>query len=466
MILTITTTHSPATDLGYLLYKNPGRLHTFSLSFGQAHVFYPRATSEECTAALLVDVDTVGLVRRRQGPEGDGGLLSQYVNDRPYAASSLLSVAISRVFGSALSGGCRERPELAEAAIPLEARLPVLPARGGEETIRRIFEPLGYSVQSERLSLDDRHPEWGESPYFDVTLRRTCRLADLLNHIYVLIPVLDDEKHYWVGEDEIEKLLRRGEGWLGSHPERDLIVERYLKRQRRLTREALARLMDDEAQDPAEQESSAVAEEEEVERRSGLNEQRLGAVVAALRDSGARSVMDLGCGEGKLIRALMADRQFDRILGMDVSYRSLERAGEALHIDRLPERQRGRLELIHGSLMYRDSRLSGFDAAAVVEVIEHLDEARLAAFERVVFEFARPASVVLTTPNVEYNTRFATLPAGTLRHRDHRFEWTRSEFRQWAESVAARFGYNVRFVPVGDEDPDIGAPTQMGVFTR
>src|SRR5262245_11106948 len=104
MLLTITTTHSPATDLGYLLHKNPARTHTFDLSFGQAHIFYPEVGEERCTAALLLDIDPVGLVRGRRGPAGEGGMLEQYVNDRPYVASSFLSVAISQVFGTAMSG--------------------------------------------------------------------------------------------------------------------------------------------------------------------------------------------------------------------------------------------------------------------------------------------------------------------------------------------------------------------------
>jgi 3' terminal RNA ribose 2'-O-methyltransferase Hen1 len=132
----------------------------------------------------------------------------------------------------------------------------------------------------------------------------------------------------------------------------------------------------------------------------------------------------------------------------------------------MPPKQRERIELIHGSLMYRDQRLAGFDAAAVVEVIEHLDPPRLAAFERVAFEFARPGTVVLTTPNAEYNVKWPSLPAGRFRHRDHRFEWTREQFEGWATGIAERFGYAVRFVPVGPVDAAVGAPSQMGVFTR
>ncbi len=450
MLLTISTTQRPATDLGYLLHKNPGRAQSFSLSFGQAHVVYPEATVERCTAALLLDVDPVRLVRGRQGPAGEGGLLTQYVNDRPYVASSFLSVAISDVFASAMAGRSKERPELAAAAMPLEAHLAVVPCR--------------TATQHE---LDATLPEWGASRYFTVTLTGTKRLAELLTHLYVLIPVLDDEKHYWVGDDEVEKLIKHGEGWLAMHPEREDITRRYLKHRHSLVRDAIARLVTEE--DPEEEQAAPAsrdAEESALERPLSLHDQRLDVVRDVIRDSGARSVVDLGCGEGKLLGRLLEERQLVRIVGMDVSYRSLETATDRLKLDRLPPKQRERIELIHGSLLYRDQRLAGFDAAAVVEVIEHLDAPRLAAFERVAFEFARPGIVVLTTPNAEYNVKWPTLQAGKFRHRDHRFEWTRDEFERWATGVAERFGYAVRFAPIGPVDPQAGAPTQMGVFTR
>jgi 3' terminal RNA ribose 2'-O-methyltransferase Hen1 len=464
MLLTLTITHRPATDLGYLLHKHPARVQSFPLSFGQAHVFYPEAKDARCTAALLLDVDPVGLVRDRRGPAGEGRALAQYVNDRPYVASSFLSVAIGAVFGSALAGSSRERPTLAGQAIPLSATLAALPCRGGETLLRRLFEPLGYSVAAERHPLDETVPEWGDSRYFSVTLAGELRLAELLRHLTVLVPVLDDEKHYWVGQDEVEKLLRRGEGWLATHPERQLIADRYLRHQRRLTRAALARLTEEESADPDAEAEVGEREEAAVEERISLNQHRLGAVLGALKASGATRVLDLGCGEGRLLTALLGERQFTELVGVDASVRALQVAGERLRLDRLPERQRARLRLLHGSLTYRDDRLRGFDAAAVVEVVEHLDPSRLAAFERVLFEFTRPSTVVLTTPNAEYNVRWESLPAGRFRHRDHRFEWTRAEFRAWAERVAGRFGYAVRFLPVGPEDPEVGPPTQMAVF--
>jgi 3' terminal RNA ribose 2'-O-methyltransferase Hen1 len=466
MLLTISTTHTPATDLGYLLHKNPARLQQFDLAFGKANVFYPVAGEDQCTCALLVDVDPVGLVRNRRGPAGEGFALDQYVNDRPYAASSFLAVAIAQVFGSALAGTSRERAELAATPIALRVHLPVVPSRGGEGVLRSLFEPLGYLIEFSSLPLDETFPEWGGSRYFDVTLTHTLRLSDLLSHLYVLLPVLDDDKHYWVGDDEVDKLLRHGEGWLKNHPGRELIVRRYLKHRKSLERAALERLLADEVAVVDESLEQNDAEEDKVEQKISLNQQRLDAVTREIVSCGARRVLDLGCSSGNLLRRLLDERSIDEIVGYDVSYRSLEVAMDRLHYDRLPERQKARLKFIHGSLTYRDKRIAGYDAAAVVEVIEHLDPQRLSSFERVLFEFARPSTIVLTTPNVEYNVRWETLPAGQFRHRDHRFEWTRAQFQQWAEGVAKRFGYAVRFEPVGEVDPAVGPPTQMAVFAR
>ena len=394
------------------------------------------------------------------------GSVEQYVNDRPYVASSLLSVALAEVFGTALAGRCNARPELVEEALPLQVKLAAVPCRGGEDFLRRLFEPLGYRVEATALPLDENWPDWGLSSYYTVTLETSARLQEVLTHLYVLIPVLDDDKHYWIGEDELEKLLRRGKNWLERHPEREEIARRYLKRRRDLAREAIARLVVEEPEGEKETQEEQSPEEAAAEKPISLHQQRLDAVLEVLRESKARTVLDLGCGEGRLLQLLLHDQRFEKIAGMDVSYRALERAGQRLHLDRLPPRQRERITLLHGALTYRDRRLEGYDAAALVEVIEHLDPPRLAAFERVLFEFARPETVVLTTPNIEYNVRFETMPAGRLRHKDHRFEWTRAELQAWAQGVAARHRYTVEFRSVGPEDPEVGAPSQLALFTR
>jgi 3' terminal RNA ribose 2'-O-methyltransferase Hen1 len=456
MYLAITTTHHPATDLGFLLHKHPERVHRAALAQGEATAFCREATAARCTAVLSVEVDPVALVR------GDGATIDQYVNDRPYAASSLLSTAIAQVYGTALSGRSKERPELAATPIPLTAE--VVGLAGAAAYAERLFAPLGWTVRVDTAPLDERFPEWGTATHARLTLTGTARLADLLNHLYVLLPVIDGDKHFWVGEQEVAVLLRHGAGWLEHHPERAWITNRALKHQRSLTRAALQRLAELAPEADAEEEARD-AEEQAVERPLSLNQRRLDAVRGVLTDAGARSVLDLGCGEGRLLGALLGERQFQRLVGVDVAPRCLEVATDRLRLDRMPPLQRQRIELLHGSLTYRDRRLAGFDAAACIEVIEHLDPHRLEAFTRNLFHHIAAPLIVVTTPNREHNVRFTGLPAGTLRHRDHRFEWTRAEFRAWAEAAAGT-AWTVAYLPVGDDDPEVGPPTQMAVFRR
>ncbi|WP_431947533.1 3' terminal RNA ribose 2'-O-methyltransferase Hen1 [Actinacidiphila sp. bgisy167] len=476
MFLTITTTGSggtPATDLGFLLHKHPEKAQVFSTSYGDAHVFYPEASEQRCTAALLLEVDPVALVRRGKG-KGRGGApdsaLGQYVNDRPYAASSLLAVALRTVFASALRGVCDARPERAAQPLPLRIEIPAVPARGGAALVRRLFEPLGWAVEAEPVELDERFPAWGESRYVRLALEGELRLSVALRHLYVLLPVLDDAKHYWVSPDEVDKLLRMGDGWLAAHPEQRLITSRYLARRWSLTRQAterleLARLAEADDSEAGELDNAVDEEVDTEEKPLPLAVRRREAILAELREAGASRVLDLGCGQGQLVGALLKDPRFTEILGVDVSSRALGEARRRLRLDRMGEQQSSRVRLVQGSLTYTDARLKGYDAAVLSEVVEHLDLPRLPALEYAVFGSARPSTVVLTTPNVEYNVRWETLPAGHARHADHRFEWTREEFRSWAERVAGRYGYGVRFVPVGPEDPEVGPPTQMAVFT-
>jgi len=470
VLLTITTTADPATDesasdLGFLLHKHPGRVQEFDLAVGRAQVFYPEATPQRCTAALLLDVDPVELVRGKRFGGADGFSLAQYVNDRPYAASSMLAVALGRVFRTAMAGRCDARPELAATPLPLELHVPALPCQGGAAVAARLFEPLGWQVHATPVPLDPMIPAWGDSRYVDLRLTGNLRLADALNHLYVLLPVLDNAKHYWVSPDEVDKLVRAGAGWLARHPERELITRRYLAHQRSLVLSAVGRLAQTDDAEP-ESLDNAVPDGEVPQRRVTLAEQRAGAVVEVLRSAGATRIVDLGCGEGALVRKLLADPAVTHVLGVDVSARALDIAARRLHLDQMSERQLARVALIQSSLTYRDARVAGFDAAVLMEVIEHVDPPRLGAVQRSVFGAARPGTVVVTTPNVEYNARYPELPAGAARHPDHRFEWTRAQFRAWAQEVAAAYSYTVRFLPVGPEDPVLGPATQLAVFTR
>jgi 3' terminal RNA ribose 2'-O-methyltransferase Hen1 len=463
MLLTITYSGRDTTNLGYLLYKNPYRPQMFELNHGQAYIFYPEISSERTTAALLLDIDPLDLARGKVGSTGGG--LFDYVNDRPYVSSSFLSAAISKVFGTAMTGRADEHQALSDSPLDLTAKVTMLPCRGEQKKLNSVFEPLGYEVNYETFVSDEKFPAWGDSKYVNLTVRGKIRLRDLLKHLYVLIPVFDRQKHYWIGAAEVEKLLRHGDGWLPDHPEKVYITGRYLHRRHYLVNMAFARLAAANVTDGEVLDIEPAEPEEKPDKKLNLNTQRLGSVVAALKSRGAKRVIDIGCGEGRLLNLLVKERQFTQITGVDVSHAALERASEKLKLERAGDSLRERVRLLQGSLTYKDARFSGYDAACVIEVVEHLDLPRLAAFERVLFEFAKPPLVVLTTPNRDYNANYESLSDGDLRHGDHRFEWTRAEFRAWAAKTAADFGYAVQFSEIGEADAAHGAPTQMGVFT-
>jgi 3' terminal RNA ribose 2'-O-methyltransferase Hen1 len=458
VILTLSTTHTPATDLGYLLHKHPDRAQSVDVAGGIAHVFYPVATEQRCTAAVLLEVDPVALVKGRRR---EGFVLAQYVNDRPYAASSLLAVALQRLFRTALAGRCDARPDLAAQPLPLELHLPAVPCRGGADLAGRLFEHLGWQVSAAPVQLDPELPEWGDSPYVDLKLVGMQRLSDALSHLYVLLPVLDDAKHYWVGPDEVDKLIRAGGGWLASHPDKELITQRYLAHQRQLTASAMERLaeLDDTAVECLDNGFGAAGS-----APPSLAAERRRVVLDLLRAARASRVGDFGCGDGSLLRDLLADPFFTLVVGADVSARALSYAERRLNVAEMSDRQSARLRLVQSSLTYRDERLAGLDAAVLMEVVEHVDPPRLPALARSVFGAARPSLVLVTTPNAEYNVRFPGLAPGAFRHPDHRFEWTRRQFQIWASAVAADYGYQVRFMPVGDDDTEVGPPTQLAVF--
>ncbi len=459
MLLQITTTHKPATDLGYLLHKHPDKFQSIDLSIGKGHIFYPESSEDKTTIAVLLDIDPIDMVRGRN--RSNNFSLGQYVNDRPYVASSFMSVALSKAFSTAMNGKCSNKPDLVKVKMPFEVNISVLPApKGGEHLIRKLFEPLGYEVTVERHVLDEKFKDWGESKYYTVKLLNTITTQELLQHLYVLIPALDNDKHYYVSQNEIEKLLEKGKGWLSSHPEKEEITRRYLINLGSLSRQAINRLNEEEGIEEEE-----IINQEEKERKETLHQKRLKLVLEQIKKSGAESVIDLGCGEGKLIRMLLKEKQFKRITGMDVSYSELTKAKDRLHWDEMAPKQKERISFFQGALTYKDKRLDGYDTAAIVEVIEHLDENRLKSFERVVFEFAKPKTIVLTTPNAEYNVLYENMGENALRHSDHRFEWTRKQFENWAKKVAKNNNYKVEFLPVGEEDSIVGAPSQMAIFT-
>lgn len=484
MYVSLTTTTAPVEDLTFLLHKHPARAHTRKLSVGAVSVVCTELTDERCTVALALEVDPIGLLRG-QGAAMESFTLGQYVNDRPYVASSLLTGAIRGVYGTALAGTCEARPERVSAPLVLEIHLPTVACAGGAQLIQRLFEPLGWAVSARALPLDPEVPEWGDSEIFDVRLSGTAVLQQALQQLTILLPVLDDAKHYWVDHTENDKLLRHGGDWLAAHPERELILRRFLRHQRNLIDAAAA--ADTSSATAATDATDAIegggaqsvgdpdrGSATTGTRQPSLARERRDAVHAELTRLGAASVLDMGCGQGALLAPLARDPRITRLVGADVSARALAQAARRLGLDGArdgasdgaPEAIREKVGLIQSSLTYRDDRLRGFDAMVLMEVIEHLDPERLPVLEQTVFADARPGHVIVTTPNVEYNAAYPGIAPGELRNHDHRFEWTRAEFAAWADRVALAHGYTVALAGIGPEADGLGQSTQMATFTR
>ncbi|WNJ18733.1 3' terminal RNA ribose 2'-O-methyltransferase Hen1 [Pontibacter sp. G13] len=460
MILKITQYGGDPNTLGFLLHKHPDRVQSVSLPAGKATICYPVKEADRITMVLVLELDGHALARKARSHRKGDFALAQYVNDRPFVASSLMSTAIAQGFGSALNGRCKDHPEWVDLPLDLEVELPVLPApRGGVEMVQRWFNPLGYAVEAEAIPLDDDRPEWGESRYCRVRIRQQIPLRTLLRHLYVLIPAFDRNQHHYLAEDHLQKLLDKGGKWLANHPERTWIVGRYLAQAPNL-RKKVQEVWMQEAQS-----EQAQTEPEPHDPRKSLHDIRLDWITNWVKGHAEESVADLGCGDGKLLMRLHPLAQIKRLVGLDLSTRDLHRARKRLRLEE-HNRLNQRVELLHGSLTYLDERIQGVSCAILSEVIEHLELDRLPEVEFHLFEFVKPKHVLITTPNAEYNVRFEQLEAGTFRHPDHRFEWTRAEFQQWADSICEQYAYTVDIQPIGDLDPEVGAPSQIAIFTH
>ncbi|KAA9268247.1 3' terminal RNA ribose 2'-O-methyltransferase Hen1 [Corynebacterium amycolatum] len=435
-----------ARDLGFILRKHPDRVHEAELKFGVARVFFPTATDAECTAALWVDIDRDELLKLKQY-RADTFNLTGYINDRQWAASSLLTVALKSVFSTAMV--MEKTSPYDETPSDLTATVAAVP--GTEEEIRALFEPLGWKV-----TCDFFNNIAGQKFSPTVTLTGRATVRDLLNHLYILLPVLDGGKHYWVDDREIDKLAARAQDWLPEHPQREKILKRYLADQKGLVNEAVVKLAG---------EAGAIELASGDQTAKPLNRQRQDRVLREVFSLRPRSVVDIGCGSGVLLGPMLENPRIAQIVGTDVSVGELRKAHKALNLDRMPERQAARVELFQSSVTYADERIANMDVAILMEVIEHVDADRLPALENNVFGLARPQYVIVTTPNSDYNACYPNLAPGQFRHLDHRFEFSRVEFRQWANGVADKFGYLVDFDGIGDVHETYGQPTQMAVFS-
>lgn len=465
MLLTITSEGDNSQDLSYLLHKNPDKVQMFNITGGKAHVFYPEYSKKKTTVALLLDIDTIEIIRNIRLPD-NGFMLKNYINDRPYVASSFTSHAISEVFSSALNGKCKLKPELVELEMDFEININVLKIKGGNSAwINKIFEPLGYKVEFKRHFLNENFTQWGESNYYSVKLKNNITLQKLLSQLYVLLPVFDYEKHYFISTNEIDKLLDKGKEWLSGHPEKDIITKRYLNNLKKYYNPALERLNENNNEDLYKEEIENI-NDVEVEKKLSLNKQRLKTVFDKVKDSGYTSIMDLGCGEGKLLKMLLKDSKFSKITGMDVSYSELQKAKDNLYYEELSDKQKERLTLIQGSLLYKDERLKNHEVATVIEVIEHLELFSLKYLEKVLFSYLKPNMIIITTPNSEYNQKYENLENELFRHHDHRFEWSRKEFYDWLKNIQNEYKYNFEVFEIGESDNLLGSPTQMAVLKK
>lgn len=437
MILSITTKGKDADKLSFLLHKSPDKFHEFTISSGKAYVFYPVYSPEEVCASLMIDLNPVDLTRGREGSSNNG--IFDYVNDRPYTSSSFMTTAIAQVYSTAMSGRCKHYPNLVDVKRDFEVEITALKVLTNFE-INEILEPLGYEVRYDIYKLDDEFEDWGNSKYVTLNLKINTTLSTLLKQLYVLIPVFDNNKHYYLNKDEIDKLLEKGAEWLEGHPMKEFIIRRYLNNR------YLESVLDQTPKDKLKQ---------------TLNTIRLNTVAEKIKELNVDSVVDLGCGEGKLLKLIIENTNVSKVIGADIDIKSLKIASKKLKYDSEGER----LQLVQSSAVYYDKRFKDVDLICLVEVIEHIDEHRLQFVIDTVFNNYKPKNIIITTPNVEYNNVYE-MNDDDFRHDDHRFEWTRAEFEKWCNDICSEYGYKVTFNTVGEVDEKYGSSTQMGVFEK
>ncbi len=442
MILNFNVKGENADKISFLLHKSPNKLHQFSLGFGSAYVFYSKYERNDVSFSLLVDIDPIDLVR---GKNKNSQGIFDYVNDRPYATSSFLCSAIAQVFSTALSGRSKEYEHLVKEEMEFKVEVVSLKVKTNLIMLNKIFDPLGYELEIKSHLLDEKIFGEEESNYVDLILKNKLTLQSVLQHLYVLIPVFDNNKHYFVNNDEVEKLLSKGGDWIDVHPEKDFITSRYLN-SKFIDAKKLESLFS--------KEQNKMIEER---KKNSLNSQRLSQVTDVIESLNIKSLVDLGCGEGKLIKELLNNTSVEKILGVDISINVLKKAARKLKYDTVKDK----IELVQSSAVYYDERFTEYEAICLIEVIEHIDEQKLYLLKENVFNLVKPKYVIITTPNVEYNTVYEL---DGYRHSDHRFEWSRSEFRLWCEEICNQYNYDVEYFSIGEEMETVGNSTQMGVF--
>lgn len=456
MQLAIKATGEGAKMLSFLLSKNPQNLYDRMEKGYRVRLTYTVFSDSEVEALIFVTPDPVELVKNSP----DTYEITQYINDREFVVSSIFCSNTRSALGTALNGRPKEEYlDWAKHAFQLTIGFGPVATDLPDAAIKNLFEPLGYQTEIERGRADYNFQFKERSSARFINLQSKVTLQNALQHLFVLIPVLDDYRHYFIDEREIEKLERYGEGWLADHPLKELIIKRTLR-----FRELIDQMVLNSHQ--TELINEAVTPEPNISSQPvvRLNKLRYQRLVKIIEDLAAReSIVDFGAGEGKLSVRLGFIPGVKEILAVEPTekeqLRALKRFSEASRKDDFIAPTP-----VWGSLFYYDEQLCGKDVMILSEVIEHIDESRLPRVMDTILGSYKPQVLLITTPNAEYNPVYQ-MEEG-IRHKDHRFEWSRAEFAEWTYCLARNYAYEVQIDGIGEEAEGYGHPSQLAILTR
>lgn len=445
MQLTIQASGDNVKAISYLLSKNPSNLYERNHKGHLVRLFYSKFTETELEVTIFVTPDPIELIKNNSNSYD----ITHYINDREFAVSSIFCSFIRSALGTALNGQPKEEHiKWVDHPFPFTFEFGPVVSTLTDEKLMNLFEPIGYEVTINRPEIEYSIPIKTKSSARYISIKGMKTLQEGLRHLFVLIPVIDNYKHYFIDEKEIEKLERYGEGWLEQHPLRDLIYRQALRFKE------IYSLVENSSKD-----------EKKIEpvKKVRLNELRYEKIVNTVSEMKPRSVVDFGSGEGKLSVQLGFVEGITEILAVEpsesASLKALERFNKVKNKEKFVNP-----ELLWGSLFYYDERLKDKDVIILCEVIEHIDESRLPKAMDTLLHDYQPGALIITTPNRDYNELYDM--EEHLRHNDHRFEWTRAEFRQWCTERNHGNDYELLFDGIGEEHASQGFPTQMCVFKR
>ncbi|MCK1992095.1 3' terminal RNA ribose 2'-O-methyltransferase Hen1 [Peribacillus muralis] len=445
MQLTINASGNNVKAISYLLSKNPNNLYERKHKGHVVRLFYSTFTETEMEATIFVTPDPIELVKNTANSYD----ITHYINDREFAVSSIFCSLIRSALGTALNGQPKEEhAEWVNHPFSFQFDFGPVVSTLSDNQLRELFEPIGYEVSITRPDIQYSFDMKDRSSTRTVSLKGLKTLQEGLRHLFVLIPVIDNYKHYYIDEKEIDKLERYGEGWLDDHPMRDFIYRQSLRFK--------------EVYSIVENKKPEMKKDDK-ESKVRLNDLRYEKIFDTVSQMHPSSVVDFGSGEGKLSVRLGFIEGVKEILAVEPSQSATLKA--LGRFDKVKDKEKFVIpKPLWGSLFYYDEELKNKDVIILCEVIEHIDEHRLPKVMDTILQDYQPRALILTTPNREYNEVYDMEDA--LRHNDHRFEWTRAEFQQWCTARNHDDSYDLRFEGIGEEHVTQGCPTQMCVFER